>query len=157
MFLIVVGVMAAIGFFGYQFWQFSTPVYAAEDWFDAMWMMDSEQVLERTCDQEIWVSNSVASGASITGLISYLDITRIPGLDELMVPGVDLDGLKDEFEIDRSRIEFAEVMNDGQTAVVTAQGQLRFRVFQGWYPYRVNETWLVVQEDDRWKWCGRQP
>lgn len=155
--LIVLGVLAALGFLGYQFWRATTPVYAAEDWFDAMWAMDSEKVLDRTCDQEIWVSNAVASGSSITGLIDYLNITQIPGLDEVAVPGVDLDGLKDEFEIDRSRIEFAEVMNDGETAVVTVQGQLRFRVFKGWYPYRLNETWSIVQEDERWKWCGRQP
>lgn len=155
--LIGIAGLAGLGFLGYQVWQSSTPVYAAEDWFNAMWTMDSEMVLDRTCDQEIWVSNAVASGASITGLIDYLDITEIPGLDEVVIPGVDLDGLKEQFEIDRSRIEFAEVIHDGETAVVTVQGQLRFRVFKGWYPYRLNETWVIVQEDERWKWCGQRP
>ncbi|MCL4266927.1 MAG: hypothetical protein KJ069_27355 [Anaerolineae bacterium] len=155
--LVAVGVLLTLGFLGYQLWRANTPVYAAEDWFNGMWDVDSERVLDRTCDREIWVSNAVASGASISGLVEYLDITQIPGLDEVLIPGVDLDGLKDQFEIDRSRIEFAEVMNDGVTAVVTAQGQLRFRVLQGWYPYRMDETWLIVQEDARWKWCGRQP
>jgi hypothetical protein len=155
--LVVAGVLLALGLLGYQFWQSSTPVYAAEDWFNGMWDVDSERVLDRTCDQEIWVSNALASGASLSGLVDYLDITQIPGLDEVLIPGVDLDGLKDQFEIDRSRIEFEEVMNDGQTAVVTAKGQLRLRVFQGWYPYRLDETWLIVQEDGRWKWCGQQP
>ncbi|HRQ41831.1 MAG TPA: hypothetical protein PLD25_28240 [Chloroflexota bacterium] len=155
--LVIGGVLLALGLLGYQFWRSGTPVYAAEDWFDAMWAIDSERVLDRTCDQEIWVSNAVASGASLSGLVEYLDVTQIPGLDELLVPGVDLDGLKEAFEIDRSRIEFAEVMNDGATAVVTARGQLRLRVFQGWYPYRLDETWLIVQEDERWKWCGQQP
>ncbi len=155
--LVAAGVLLTLGFLGYQLWRSNTPVYAAEDWFSAMWAIDSERVLDRTCDQEIWVSNAVAGGASITGLVEYLDITQIPGLDEVLIPGVDLDGLKNQFEIDRSRIEFAEVMNDGVTAVVTAKGQLRFRVFQGWYPFRMDETWLIVQEDARWKWCGQRP
>lgn len=156
-FLIGLALVLVIALGGWLLWRNRSPVFATEDWFEAMWSMDSETVLDRTCDEEIWVSNAVASGASITGLIGYLDITQIPGLDEVVVPGIDLDGLKDEFEVDRSRIEFAEVMNDGTTAVVTVQGQLRFRVFEGWYPYRLNESWLLVQEDDRWKWCGRQP
>lgn len=157
MMLIIIALIVAGSFGGWQLWQSRTPVYAAEDWFNAMWDVDSETVLDRTCDEEIWVSNAVASGASITGLIDFLDITQIPGLDEVIIPGVDLEGVKEQFEIDRSRIEFAEVMNDGATAVVAAQGQLRFRVFKGWYPYRLNEMWLLVQEDERWKWCGRQP
>ena len=153
--LIVVLLLSAATWGGVQMWHSSTPVYAAEEWVEAMWTLDSETVLERTCDQEVWVSNAIASGSSITGLLTYLDITQIPGLDEVVVPNVDLERLKREFEIDRSRIEFAEMTNDGETAVVTVQGQLRFRVFAGWYPYRLNETWLMVQEDNRWKWCGQ--
>jgi len=156
-FLVVIAIIAGLGFGVAQMLDRRTPAYAAEAWVEAMWAVDSETVLDRTCDREIWVSDVVASGASISGLMGHLDITQIPGLDNVVIPGVDLDGLKDEFEIDRSRIEFEEVMNDGQMAVVTAQGQLRFRVFDGWYPYRLNETWLVIMEDDRWKWCGRQP
>ena len=103
-FLIVLVLVLVIALGGWLLWRNRSPVFATEDWFEAMWSMDSETVLDRTCDEEIWVSNAVASGASITGLISYLDITQIPGLDEVVVPGIDLDGLKDEFEVDRSRI-----------------------------------------------------
>ena len=153
--LVVIALIVAATLGGVHLWRSRTPVYAAEEWVEAMWTMDSETVLDRTCDQEIWASNAVASGASIKGLIGYLDITQIPGLDELLVSGVDLTELKNEFEIDRSRIVFEEVMNDEVNSVVTVQGQLRFRVFEGWYPYRLNETWQMVQEDGRWKWCGR--
>lgn len=156
-FMVVIAIIAGLGFGATQLLNRRAPAYATEEWVEAMWNTDSETVLDRTCDQQIWVSNVLASGTSISGLMGYLDITQIPGLDQVVIPGVDLNGLKDEFEIDRSRIEFEEVMNDGQTAVVTAQGQLRFRVFDGWYPYRLNETWRVIVEDGRWKWCGRQP
>lgn len=155
--VLIILVISALGFGGMQLWRVGKPVYAAEQWFDAMWAMDSETVLDRTCDQEIWVSNTLASGASVAGLTEYLDITQIPGLDEFLIPGIDLDGLKDEFEIDRSRIEFAEISGGEETAVVTAKGQIRFRILKGWYPYRLDETWLMVKEDGRWKWCGRRP
>ncbi len=155
--IIAMLVIFALGWGGMQLWRAGTPAYAAEKWFDAMWSMDSETVLDRTCDQEIWVSNALASGASVAGLAEYLDITQIPGLDEFLIPGLDMDSLKDEFEIDRSRIEFAEVSASEETAVVAAKGQIRFRIFKGWYPYRLDETWLMVKEDGRWKWCGRQP
>ncbi len=155
--IVVIVAISALGFLGLRFWQSTTPVYAAEDWFDAMWAMDSETVLDRTCDDEIWVSNAIASGASIGGMVEYLDITQIPDLEKYLIPGVDLESIKNEFEIDRSRIVFEEVISDEQTAVVTAKGQLRIRVFKGWYPYRLDETWQIMQEDGRWKWCGRQP
>lgn len=155
--IVLVAVIGGIIFMGMRYWQSTKPIYAAEEWFDAMWAMDSETVLDRTCDDEIWVSNTIASGASIGGMLEYLNITQIPGLEDVLIPGVDLEGIADEFEIDRSRIVVEEVVSDEQTAVVTAQGQLRLRVFKGWYPYHLDETWQVLQEDGRWKWCGRQP
>jgi len=140
------------------FWvkQRSAPTYAAEKWLDAMWTADGYEVMELTCDEQVWVSNLVNSGSVIQGLVKFLGITSIPALDEL---GLDVDilGLGDQFEVERSQIKFTEVRQGADSALVTATGRLRIRVFGGWFPYRLNEQWVMVREDDRWRWCGRQP
>lgn len=164
--LILVGIIIIIGlgFGGYKLYQRQTPAHAAEEWFEAAWAIDSETVLDRTCDAEIEVSNLIASAASVRGLIDFFDITSIPGLTSVLTDllgevalDIDLNDLGDQFEIDRSRIKYEEQMIDETIALVTVTGQIRFRVFDGWYPYRMNENWQVLREDDRWKWCGRQP
>ena len=155
--LLLVGTAVGVSVLFMQ--QRNSPTYAVQTWFDAMWDIDSETVLDRTCDEQIWVSNAVSSGFSIGGIIKFLGIEALPGLTEILgevVLDVDFEKLGDQFEINRSRLEYEEEMLDGETAVVTVTGQLRFQVFGGWYPYRMNEHWLVVREDDRWKWCGRQ-
>jgi len=139
--------------------QRNSPMHATQEWFDAMWDIDSETVLDRTCDDQIWVSHAVSAGTSVGGIIKFLGIEALPGFTELLgeaVLDVDFEKLGDNFEIDRSRLEYEERVVDAETAVVTVTGQLRFQIFGGWYPYRMDEHWLVIREDDRWKWCGRQ-
>lgn len=140
------------------FWlvQRRTPTYAAEKWFDAMFAANGYRVMELTCDEEIWVSNVVNGGSVVQGFLEFLGITSIPGLDILGV-APDLQDLSKEIEVDRSQVEFTEVQQSNDSAVVAVNGRLRIRAFGGWFPYRLDEEWLMVREDGQWRWCGRRP
>lgn len=127
-----------------------SPKTTAKTWFEAMWALEGEAVLDRTCDQEIWVSNAVNGGTSIAALLSYLGVPAAEGID------IDLTELSEQLQVDISRLTYEEEDTGDIYAVVAVTGQMRFEVFGGVFPYRLNETWQMVWEDDRWKWCGRQ-
>lgn len=142
------------GGLAYQMWWWTTPAYAAEEWFEAMWGMDGEAVLDRTCDQERWLSDTINTGSIILGLLEYIDITKIPILEDYLIPGIDISAIRNSLNIDISEMKMNQLTGDENTAVVNANGQVRLRILSGSFAYRIDETWLMVWEDDQWKWCG---
>lgn len=159
LFLVGIVVLAGLGFAGYEVYRRQRPTYAVQTWINAVWDIKSETVLARTCDDQAEFSNAIASVASLRGLIDYLDIAVLAGIQGALAElslDIAVDQLGDQFEVDWSNIAYVEELIDEETAVVIVTGQVKIRIFDGWYPYRLNERWLVIREDDRWKWCGQQ-
>lgn len=140
--LLLVVISGGAAFWGLE--QRNSPVHAAQEWFGAIWEGDGKTVMDRTCDQERWVSDLVNGGQLLSGFIDFFEIA---------IPNVDIDGLN--ISTDREQIKFELVEESENAAVLRVNGRLQIQVLGAWSFYRLNETWVMIREDDQWRWCGR--
>jgi hypothetical protein len=159
--IVIVSALILIGLGGVAagvFWfnQSQTPVAVSHDWAEAMFSFDSDSAVDLTCNDQLWVPNSVASGSMLRSLFTELaiPIDQIPGLSNLLAPGVDLHTLLTDFEVDLSKVRFSELSNDGTNAQIKVDGRIKVRVYDGSFGLPLDQTWNVVQEGDQWSWCG---
>lgn len=158
--LLIVLIIAFLGWGILSYMQRQTPIYAAQTWFEAAMSFDSTTVLDHTCIEQIGYANAIGLGASLTGVLELLKMDIVnDALDSFGLGWLDLDltSVLDQVRIDGSHLKYDEVLLNEETAVVTVTGHVRVGVGRGEYGIPIDEqwqNWLVVREDDQWKWCG---
>lgn len=155
-FLLLVGITAvALSITAFSTWSVrQTPEYAVEEWFTAVWDFDGDTMLDRTCDEQIWLANAINLGGSTRGVVEFLGISSIPFLDDLPLD-IELQNLRGQFGVDLTHLHYESTAVSETEVIVMVSGQMRFQIFGGRFAAPLTDQWVARKEYDSWKWCGR--
>lgn len=135
---------------------FDSPEHAAREWTRAFIEGDTERLLDRTCNDQVWIANARAAAQTVPELLTVVPLFEILDLASVL-PGVDLDleSMLDKINFDLSKLIYT-VPNDavGRT-VLAVDGQLRINpIGDIWFGIPIEQRWITLEENGSWRWCG---